>query len=97
LSSGSDTSTSYYLVDNDFFTNKDSQKFKEVFCKYAYIKSIIVLPSNFFKGSPKMILVIEKIRDNVNKETNIFTLPNYQDKTKWNQTLLKIKEYMEEK
>ena len=97
LASGNDTSTSYYLVDNDFFTNKDSQKFKEVFSKYAYIKSIIVLPANFFKGSPKMILVIEKINEMVNKETNIFTLPNYQDKTKWNQTLIKIKEYMEEK
>ena len=44
-----------------------------------------------------MILVIEKIQGNVSKETNIFTLPNYQDQIKWNQTLIKIKEYMEEK
>ena len=97
LASGTATSTSYYLVDNDFFTNKDSQKFKEVFSKHAYIKSIIVPPNNFFKSSPKMILVIEKIQENVSKETNIFTLPNYQDQIKWNQTLIKIKEYMEEK
>lgn len=97
LASGHETTTSYYLVDNDFFTNKDSQKFKDVFSKYGYIKAIIVLPTNFFKGSPKMILVIEKIKENVNKETNIFTLPNYQDQIKWNQTLIKIKEYMEEK
>jgi site-specific DNA-methyltransferase (adenine-specific) len=97
LASGHETTTSYYLVDNDFFTNKDSQKFKDVFSKYGYIKAIIVLPTNFFKGSPKMILVIEKIKENVNKETNIFTLPNYQDQIKWNQALIKIKEYMEEK
>lgn len=96
LLSGTDNSTSYYLVDNDFFTNKDSQKFKEVFSKHAYIKAIVVLPTNFFKSSPKMILVIEKNKEGVSKETNIFTLPNYQDQIKWNQTLIKIKEYMEE-
>ncbi len=97
LLSGNENSTSYYLVDNDFFTNKDSQKFKEVFSKYGYIKAIIVLPTNFFKSNPKMILVIEKNKEGISKETNIFTLPNYQDQIKWNQTLIKIKEYMEEK
>ena len=97
LESGSDNSTGYYLVDSDFFTRKDSQKFKNIFNKKAFIKSIIVLPNNFFKTNPKMILVIERIKENSSKETNIFTLPNYQDKIKWNQTLIKIKEYMEEK
>lgn len=97
LASGHDNTTQYYLVDNDFFTNPDSQKFKEVFSKYAYIKAIIILPTNFFKTSPKMILVIEKNKENIHKETNIFTFPNYQEKDKWNQTLIKIKEYMEEK
>lgn len=97
LTSGNENCTSYYLVDNDFFTNQDSQKFKEVFSKFAYIKAIIVLPTNFFQSSPKMILVIEKNQETTSKATNIFTLPNYQDQTKWNQTLIKIKEYMEEK
>ena len=52
------------------------------------------MPQNFFQTNPKMIVVVEKRREGIKCETNIFTMPNYQEKTKWNQTLIKIKEYM---
>ena len=74
LASGLDNATGYYLVDSDFFTNEESQKFKDVFSKYAYIKSIVVLPANFFKGSPKMILVVERLKEDIKSCIFIITL-----------------------
>ena len=86
----------YYLVDNDFFNYQGSEAFKKEFLKHAFFKAIIVLPQNFFQTKPKMIVVVEKRREGIKCETNIFTMPNYQEQDKWQQTLVNIKNYLEE-
>lgn len=98
LFTGHDDTLAYYLVNNDFFTKKDNEKFKQEFLKHAYFKAIIVLPPNFSQGLPKMILVVAKRSENMTKkvQTNIFTMPNYQEKDKWQNTLRNIKAYLEE-
>lgn len=95
---GHDDTMAYYLVNNDFFTLKDNEIFKKEFSKFAYFKAIIVLPPNFSQGLPKMILVVAKRSENMNKkvETNIFTMPNYHETDKWQNTLRNIKAYLEE-
>lgn len=96
LNSGNDFTKAYYLVDNDFFNYQGSEAFKKEFLKHAFFKAIIVLPQNFFQTKPKMIVVVEKRREGIKCETNIFTMPNYQEQDKWQQTLVNIKNYLEE-
>ena len=96
LNSGNEHTRAYYLVDSNFFEYSGSVHFKNEFLKHAYFKAIIVLPQNFFQGKPKMILVVDKRIDGIKCETNIFTMPNYQEQDKWQQTLVNIKNYLEE-
>lgn len=96
LESGSEDTRAYYLVDSDFFEYPSSNLFKNEFLKKAFFKAIVVLPQNFFQGKPKMIVVVEKRREGIKCETNIFTMPNYQEQDKWQQTLINIKNYLEE-
>ncbi len=96
LSSGNNDTRSYYLVDHDFFEYSGSNLFKEEFLKKAFFKAIIVLPQNFFQDKPKMVLVVDKRLEGIKCETNIFTMPNYQEQDKWQQTLKNIKSYLEE-
>lgn len=96
LQSGNEDTLAYYLVDSDFFNFKGNKEFKEEFQKTAYFKVIIVLPLNFFQGKPKMIVVVAKRHAGVNASTNIFTMPNFEEKEKWQQTLINIKDYMGE-
>ena len=97
IDSGKENTRAYYLVDSDFFTLQGSDIFKKEFQKRAFFKAIIVLPVNFFKGKPKMIVVVEKRQPDVKCSTNIFTMPNFEEQEKWQQTLINIKNYMEEK
>ena len=96
LESGNADTRAYYLVDSNFFEYESSNLFKNEFLKKAFFKAIIILPQNFFQGKPRMILVVEKRREGVKCETNIFTMPNYQETDKWQQTLINIKNYLEE-
>lgn len=91
LESGYNDALAYYVVNTDFFNNKDCLLFKEYFKKKAYFKALITLPKTFFKNETKMILVVEKLQDKQNINTTVYNLPSISEKEKFKNILLDIK------
>jgi len=94
IHSGKDNALSYYIVDNDFFSYEGNQLFKNELFKYAHIKCLITLPSNFFRGKPKIILVISKNNANEKVDTTLFNLPSINNNTNYLKVLNNIKDLL---
>lgn len=88
---------SFYLIDNDFFTNKDSKLFNTYLYQHAHIECLIVLPISMFQNekSAKSILVLTN-KSKVNKDMHIFMLPSLNDTNNFIHKLQEIEEFLKE-
>lgn len=93
LKSGHDKTKYLYLIDFDFFEHAGSQEFKKILSEQVSIKSLIVLPQSFFQGSPKAILILDKV---MKGSTNIVSLPPLSEKDKFIDVVHEIKQQLEE-
>lgn len=88
---------SFYLINNDFFTNQDSKTFHAYLSQYAHIECLIVLPISMFQNeaSAKSILVLTN-RPKENQDMHIFMLPSLNDTTHFIEKLQEIEEFLKE-
>lgn len=86
-----------YLIDNDFFNQKGSDKFKEALKQKGEILSLIALPDNFFLSNQmhKSILILNNNAANSNTVTEIYALPSVTDQTHFMQVMAKIKAFLQ--
>ncbi len=86
-----------YLIDNDFFNQLGSDKFKEVLKEKGTILSLIALPNNFFLPNQmhKSILILSNNSSIDTATTEIFALPKVDDKPHFMQVMSKIKDFLQ--
>lgn len=85
------------IIDNDFFSKDGCDKFKEVLNKTGNLLALVALPPTFFnpKGMMKSIIVIQNYKDEERSTTEVFSLPTPNDQTNYLNSLIKIKELLE--
>lgn len=88
-----------YIIDNNFFEKKGSEKFKLMLNEKGNILSLIALPSNFFlnQEDAKSILVMTKKKENEpNVNSSIYMLPNANEKEAFMKTINEIVEHIKQ-
>jgi len=100
LEFGDDETLYFFLIDNDFFTQEKNDLFKKMLFSKGHIKALVILPSSFFLGPAKSVLVLGKSSgQNTTHQasSNIFVLPPLSDSNNFIQVLESIKECLNEK
>lgn len=82
-----------YLIDNDFFNQNGSEKFKNILKQKGEITALIALPDKFFLPNQmhKSILILNNNTNTNNTSTEIFVLPNVDDQKHFMQVMNQIK------
>lgn len=85
-----------YLIDDDFFIQPGSNKFKEMLRENGSVVSLIALPNSFFlEGSThKSILVLSNDLSKNHAQTEIFQLPSLKEKESFIKVMNKIEEIL---
>ena len=83
-----------FIIDNDFFSQKGSDLFRNELSKLGNLLCLIALPDNFFlKGTmTKSIIILDNNKQSTNVHTNVFNLPSLDDQKNFLLTMEKIKE-----
>ena len=87
------------LVENDFFDQHRSEKFKELLLEKAHLYGLIKLDESLFKNHPKSILILQKKQD-INAKIDDFLLvdlPAFTDEEAFNLALGKIEQWFKKK
>ena len=84
-----------YLIDNDFFSKKDCNVFKEMLAKKGRILGLISLPTTMFVDPQfaKSIIVLDNTVDQ-NQHTDIYQLPSIEKKEDFYKVLTEAKTLM---
>lgn len=94
---GKDGCLFFYLIPNDFFSNKHHQLIKKIILTNTYIQAIIELPLEMFtdKKYQKSILILQKKGKDIkiNKEILMLSFPSFSDKDKANKAIEKINQW----
>lgn len=87
------------LIENDFFEQKDSDIFKEEITKKCHIFGIIKLSETLFQNNPKSILILQKKGDRIKvpKKFLLVDLPSFNDIEDFNNTIITIDKWFEER
>ena len=97
---GDEETLYFFLIDNDFFTQEKNDLFKKMLFEKGHIKALVILPSSFFLGPAKSVLVLAKSNNEVASSpvsSNIFVLPPLSDSNNFIEVLESIKECLNEK
>ena len=88
--------TYIYLIDNDFFSQKGNDLFREMLREKGTIKSLIALPENFFLNDTftKSILILNNKPSTIHSSTEVFVLPPLQENKMFMNVMKKIEEHL---